>query len=158
MTAEPSDTPNGGRGSAARLGLWFVAGFIAVLIFHQGMLGILHGLGASPRGPYPMASTWPFGVPQVFSLAFWGGVWGIVLGLIEPRLPKGWLYWLCVILFGAILPTAVAVLVVLPLKGIQIPPGAMFAGLMVGLAINAAWGIGTALFYRLGDRLVGRGA
>jgi hypothetical protein len=139
-----------------RLAIWFIAGFLAVLVFHQGMLAILYGIGFTPYAPLPMQPTAPLGIPQLFSLAFWGGVWGLLLGLIEPRLPRGWLYWLIVAIFGAIGPTAVAVLVVFPLKGIAPPSDAPIAGLITGLLINGAWGVGTVLIFRLAGRLFAR--
>ena len=60
----------------------FLAGFFSTLVFHQGLLAILHATGASPRAAYSMERTAPLGVPAVFSLAFWGGVWGIALWLV----------------------------------------------------------------------------
>ena len=57
--------------------LGFIAGALGVLIFHQGFVAILHVAGGLPIAPYSFAPTHPFNVPQVLSLAFWGGVWGI---------------------------------------------------------------------------------
>ena len=34
--------------------LAFAAGFIAVLLFHQGMLTLLYTIGFTPRAPFPM--------------------------------------------------------------------------------------------------------
>ena len=132
---------------------WFIAGFLAVLVFHQGMLAILHGIGVTAYAPLPMRPVPPFGVPQVISLAFWGGVWGLVLGLIAPRLPRGLAYWLIIAVFGAIAPVAVAIFVVFPLKGITPASDHPIAELVSGLLINGAWGVGTALFARLGGRI-----
>ena len=56
----------------------FIAGFVAVLIFHQGMLSILNAFGFTSRAPFPVQPTHPLGIPQIWSLAFWGGVWGLV--------------------------------------------------------------------------------
>ena len=36
---------------------------------------------------YSMRPIPPFGVPQILSQAFWGGIWGIVFALAVPRLP-----------------------------------------------------------------------
>ena len=60
----------------------FVAGFLATLIFHQGLVLVLHVLGVLPFGAWDMSPTEPLGVPKVISLAFWGGIWGIVLWLL----------------------------------------------------------------------------
>lgn len=126
----------------------FVAGFLSTLVFHQGVLALLHLAGASPRAPYAMAPTPPLGVPQVLSLAFWGGVWGIALWLAIRPLEGSWLYWVTALLLGALGPSIVALFVVLPLKG-QPVAGGWNPALMVGaLLLNGAWGLGTALFVR----------
>ena len=135
-----------------RVLLAFVAGFLAVLAFHQGALTLLHIRGLAPRAPFPTAATQPFGVPQIWSLAFWGGVWGIVLVAIIYRMQKG-TYWLTALLVGAIGPSLVAWFVVLPLKGQLIGGGWQPTGIATALIVNGAWGIGTAfLFHLLGAR------
>src|SRR5438309_2177849 len=92
----------------------FVAGFLATLIFHQGLLALLHTVDAAAPAPFNMAATAPLGVPAVFSLAFWGGVWAIALWpLISPN--GSWRYWIVALVLGAIGPTLVAFLVVFPL-------------------------------------------
>jgi hypothetical protein len=128
----------------------FFAGFLSTLIFHQGLLAILHAAGATPIAPYAMGSTPPFGVPQVLSLAFWGGVWGLPLWAAVRKL-RGGAYWLASIVFGAVLPSAVAFLVVFPLKGMSPPPGALPKMLLGALLLNGAWGFGVALGMRLLD-------
>jgi hypothetical protein len=126
----------------------FVAGFVATLVFHQGLLALLHASGASPKGAFSMAPTWPFHVPQVLSLAFWGGVWGILLWLAIARL-DGAAYWLAALALGAIAPSVVALFVVFPLHG-QPVAGGWDRKLIVGaLLLNGVWGIGVALLMRL---------
>jgi hypothetical protein len=129
-----------------RVLLAFLAGFLATLIFHQPVLALLHTMGMTPRGAYPMQGVPPFGVPAVISLSFWGGVWGAIMIPIIDRL-RGGRFWVAAIVFGAILPTLVAWFVVTPLKGGSVPraPKAM----MIGPIVNAAWGLGTAVFYTL---------
>jgi hypothetical protein len=118
----------------------FVAGFLATLIFHQGAVAALYATGTIPVAPYPMQPTWPLGVPQVISLAFWGGVWGLVLWAII-RNARGLKYWgLCVGL-GALGPTAVAMAVVFPLKGMPVDATTAVAGLI----LNGIWGLGTGV-------------
>ena len=129
----------------------FLAGCLATLVFHQGLLALLHAAGATPRTAYSLAPTAPFHVPAVFSLAFWGGVWGIVLWLLIGR-AEGATYWLLALVLGAILPSIVALFVVLPLKG-QPMGGGWKAQVIVGvLLLNGGWGIGVALFMRLFQR------
>jgi len=118
----------------------FAAGFFATLIFHQGAIAALHAAGVIPVAPYPTAPTWPFGVPQVLSLAFWGGVWGLVLWAVV-RNARGLRYWGLCTLLGAVGPTAVAMLVVFPLKGIPVDA----VKIVGGLILNGIWGLGTGI-------------
>jgi len=118
----------------------FIAGFLATLIFHQGAVAALYGAGAIPVAPYPLAPTWPLGVPQVISLAFWGGVWGLVLWPVI-RNARGLKYWGLCVLVGALGPTVVAMLAVFPLKGIPVDAVKVVGGLI----LNGIWGLGTGI-------------
>lgn len=120
--------------------LAWAAGFAATLLFHQGLIAALHAAGVVPFAAWRMAPTWPFGVPQVISLAFWGGVWAILLWRVLRR-RRGLRWWGGWVLLGAIGPTAVALLVVFPLKGIPVSPAAP----VLGAILNGFWGLGTAL-------------
>lgn len=125
---------------------WFVAGTLAVPLGHQIALWVLHAIRFVDRAPFAMAPTKPFGVPAVVSLSFWGGVWGLLLGMVLSR-AHGTRYWLVAVLVGAIAPTLVAGLVVNPLKGL--PIGGNSKMLLTGLIINGVWGLATAAGYRL---------
>jgi hypothetical protein len=125
--------------------LAFLAGFVATLVFHQGALWLLHLAGLTPRGPFNMRPVPPFGVPSVISLAFWGGVWGIIMIAV---IGKARAFYLVAAIFGAILPTLVAAFVIAPLRHMPFV-GSRTTLLIVGLTVNAAWGLGTALLYRL---------
>ena len=126
----------------------FVAGFVATLVFHQAVLWLLHHFGYVPRAPWPMQPVAPFGVPAVISLAFWGGVWGVIMMPMIAR-RRGSAFWVAAILFGAIFPTAVAWFIVAPLKHTPIAGGWNPKTMMVGPLVNGAWGLGTALIYRM---------
>jgi hypothetical protein len=130
----------------------FIAGFFATLMFHQLALWLLWQAGIAPFAPFLMAPTHPFGIPAVMSLAFWGGVWGIAYALIDGRFPNGAGYWLAALLFGGIAPSAVALLVVLPLKGHPVGGGWHAPLLLTAFIVDAAWGIGTGLILRWRDR------
>jgi len=125
----------------------FASGFIAVLVFHQGMLDILGAVGLTARTPFPNAATWPLGLPQIWSAAFWGGLWGLVLVAVHRRFPKGAAYWGTVLLFGALGPTLVNWFVVAPLHGAPLAAGGDPAAMLTGLLVNAAWGVGAAGLY-----------
>lgn len=128
--------------------LWaFLAGFCATLVFHQPAVWLLHLAGITPRTPYVMTPVPPLGVPSVISLAFWGGVWGLILIPAIAKIRNEAAYFLVAIVFGAIFPTLVAAYVVAPLKHITMPHTP--SNVILGLTVNGAWGLGTALFFRL---------
>ena len=136
----------------SRFALAFIAGFVSVLLFHQGVLALLHAVNFAPRAPYATAPTQPFGIPQIWSSAFWGGIWGLIWVAVMPRFRDDKSYWLAALVFGAIVPTLVAWFVVAPLKGQPIAGGWKLAGIVTGLLVNGAWGIGTAGLLRLFSR------
>ena len=139
----------------AALPRWLIvgalAGAAAVLVFHQSAAAVLHALQLTPRAAYSFSPTHPLGIPQLWSLAFWGGVWGIVLAAALARLDGSRLIGAAT-LFGAVAPTLVAWFVVAPLKGQPIAAGWAPAGMLVGLIVNAAWGLGTGIGLHLFGR------
>lgn len=122
----------------------FISGALSVLIFHQGAATLLHALELTPRAPYSMQPTAPFGIPVVWSLAFWGGVWGVLLAATFARV-HGAAFVVGAALFGAVLPTLVAWLVVAPLKGQPVAAGFVPMAMVIGPIVNAAWGLGTGI-------------
>jgi hypothetical protein len=133
---------------SSRLAVGFVAGFLSTLIFHQLMFAFLRGVGVAPFLPYSWTLTEPFGVPAVLSLSFWGGVWGIIFASIHGRFPRGAGYWAAAFLFGAVLPSLVALLLVLPLKGRPMGGGWQLPLLATAFFANGAWGIGAGVFLK----------
>jgi hypothetical protein len=129
----------------------FIAGFVSTLVFHQGVLTLFWLSGAIPRAPYDMQPAAMFGVPAVISLAFWGGVWGAA---IWPLLKEaaGSAYWLRAILIGALGPSAVALFIVFPLKGMPVAGGWDPKIIIGALILNGAWGFGVGLLMRLMPR------
>jgi len=128
----------------------FLAGFVAVLVFHQGSAFLLHLASAdipsvravvgNVPAPFNLAPRPPLGVPTVLSQAFWGGVWGMALAALLARLrPPALLFGT---VFGAVALTLVAVTLVPVLKGM---PGWNGAIPWRGLLFNGAWGFGAAL-------------
>jgi hypothetical protein len=126
----------------------FIAGFFGTLVFHQLTLAVLWGLGVAPFTPYSIALTHPFGIPAVLSLSFWGGIWGILFALVHGTFPRRGAYWVVAFFFGAILPSLVALLVVLPLKGRPVGGGWHLPLLLTAFLVNGAWGIGTGLILK----------
>ncbi|MCC1497824.1 hypothetical protein J1C54_13450 [Alcanivorax sp. 1008] len=126
--------------------LWlkaFIAGFIATIVFHQGVVGLFWLMGAIPNAPWNMSAVPPLGVPQVISLAFFGGLWGVPVWWLIRRW-HGAMLWLSALVAGAVGPTAVAMLVVFPLKGLAVGLTTVVGGLIV----NGAWGIGVVCVMR----------
>lgn len=139
-----------------RLAFGFVAAYAATLVFHQAGIELCHLLGLTASTPYNLRPVPPFGVPSVLSLSFWGGLWGLVLVLTEraiARCPGG--YLLGATLFGAIVPTLVFWLVVIPLKGLPLSYGFQMPRVFVALIVDGLWGLGTGLFLTM---LAGRRA
>jgi hypothetical protein len=144
----------GARVSGARLGMAFIAGALAVPVFHQILLLLLHSAGIVPFAPFDMTPTKPFGVPDLISISFWGGVWGVVFALTLPRWFSGVSYWIAALVAGGVALTLVFMFVVWPLKVGGLPPD-MVGLFVIGFLLNAAWGIGWALFFALFERLRG---
>lgn len=141
---------------------FFVSGALSTLLFHQGLLGLFYLAQVLPRMPYDMTPTEPLGVPSVLSLSFFGGLWGIVISILSMKsranssnrvsssheaasqLKTFSNYWAKMIIFGAIGPSLVALLVVFPLKGIPFRPEII----PVALLLNGFWGLGVGLLNR----------
>jgi hypothetical protein len=122
----------------------FVSGALSVLILHQGAAALLHVFALAPSPPYSMNATAPFGIPALWSLAFWGGIWGVLLAAALARV-HGAAFIVGAALFGAVLPTLVAWFVVAPLKGQPTAAGFAPMAMAIGPIVNAAWGLGTGI-------------
>jgi hypothetical protein len=128
--------------------LGFIAGAIAVLTFHQGMIAALHALAPAwvPFLPFRTMPVPPFGVPSIVSNCFFGGLWGAAFGLLMPRFT--WPMWLCGLLLGC-----AAVLtgwfIVAPLKGQPIAAGWVPLAMLRSVMINGSFGIGVGLILPL---------
>jgi hypothetical protein len=129
----------------------FAAGALAVLVFHQGTLFLLHLAGVIPRLPWSIAPVPPWGVPAIVNAMFWGGLWGIAFAALATRFPRGPGYWVAAFLFGAVFLNLVGWLVV-PLfkhRPAGFPP---LDRMWIGLLIHGVWGIGAGVFLRLAER------
>ena len=128
--------------------LGFVAGFFAVLIFHQSLWWVFNQIGLIPleRPAWPLDPIPPFDVPSVLSKTFWGGIWGAVLAPLLDRY-SGRAYWASWIVIGAVAPTLVSFFIVPLIKGMPIPE--MWPRFLAALLVNGAWGFGTGLLLYL---------
>lgn len=125
----------------------FIAGAVAALLFQQGTIAILNALGYAPP-PFSYTRTRPLNVPMVWSLVFWGGVWGLVYGFVESKFPDGILYWIAAFLFGAIFPVLVLWFVVFPLKGQPVAAGWDTTRMLVQVLHHGMWGLGTGIILK----------
>ena len=128
--------------------LGFVAGSIAVLTFHQGMIIVLHSIapGWVPFTAFRTVPVPPFGVPSIVSNCFWGGMWGALFGLLLPRFT--WPHWLCGLILGIIAALA-GWFIVAPLKGLPIAAGWVPLAMLRSLLINGSFGVGVGLILPL---------
>jgi hypothetical protein len=130
------------RAIPGRLLLGFIAGALAVLTFHQGLVALLYVAGLIARAPYSFVATAPLGVPAVFSSAFFGGLWGALMLVVLARTRP---LWAAGLLFGALLPSLVALAVVGPLRGQPLEASLDISRIAVALLVNGAFGLGTVL-------------
>jgi hypothetical protein len=139
----------GMRGAPVPLVPAFAAGFLAVPVFHQTVLALLHALAIVPLPAFDLRPTSPLGVPAFVSLSFWAGLWGIAFALLARRLaPGNPFYWLSAFAFGAVAPTLVYAFVVSPLKT-GAPPPDLPRVFLIGGVLNGAWGVGAATFFAI---------
>jgi hypothetical protein len=121
----------------------FTAGFVSTFIFHQGLLVVFYLIGLRPNMPFDMSPN-GLGVPSVISLAFFAGLWGILIWQMI-RKDQGLKHWIKAFVYGAVGPTAVAFIIVFPLKGMAVP----LAMIPFGLLINGVWGLGLSLLMKV---------
>lgn len=126
--------------------LGFLAAAISVLTFHQSIVWLFHLTQAGGPQPWSLTPVPPLGVPRLLNLCFWGGLYGIVFGLLWPSLalPK----WLAGVILGVV-AAAVGWLVVAPLKGEPLGFGWQTDRLLRSLFINGGWGLGVGLILPL---------
>lgn len=139
--------------------LGFICGALSVLVFHQGLLYVLHHqfplinavTGAADAfrpasAGFSMRGVPLWGVPQVISLAFWGGLWGILLAALirYARLPD----LLTGLLLGAVVCTLVGFTLVAQWRGMPMWAGGNSIVWWRAALLNGAWGWGAAFLMR----------
>ncbi len=136
----------------------FICGALAVIVFHQGTVYVVYhqfpliqavtGAADAFRGQshgFNMRGIPPLGIPAVLSLAFWGGIWGIVLAALIrwarfPDLMGGFAIGMVATLVGFTL--------VAQSKGLPMWAGGNTITIWRVILLNGAWGWGTALLLR----------
>jgi len=139
-----------------RLLVAFVAGFIAVPVFHQSVLALFAAIGTVSATPYSSGPAAVTGLPQVLSRALLGGVYGMALVVLLERVVRrraGAAFWIAALAMSAVLPSTMAWFILAPIKGRPLAAGGDVKQLGVALTTNAAWGVGTVAIYRFLRRL-----
>ncbi len=132
--------------AATRACLGFLAGAIAALLFHQGLAEVFDIAGIGKMVAFRVAPTWPFGVPAIVSLSFWGALYGAVLALAAPFLRRR--LWQAGLGLG-IVAALTTLFVVLPLKGLPIAHGGALWPIARTFILTASWGLGAGLLLPL---------
>jgi hypothetical protein len=117
----------------------FIAGAVAVLVFHQFGAALVYLFGWSPRAPWSLAPTAPLGIPQVVSQA------------LRKRATQAD-YWWGSLLIGMCCLSLAGWFVAQPLKGQPVAFGWDALAMLRSLLLNGAWGLGLALLMRLRRR------
>jgi hypothetical protein len=127
---------------AQRLIFGFAAGFIAVFLFQQPVVALLHAHNIGPAA-YSMQKMPPFGLPIITMQALVSGVIGALLLLIVDR-KHGERFWLFAfgLALGGFLPGLMMWLIAAPIEQQWMPK------LLLDPVPNAAWVLGTSLIYR----------
>ncbi len=125
----------------------FVAGVLAVAVFHQLAVFAFGYVGLSAGEVYSFRPTTPFGVPRIMSQMFWGGVWGIVFALVFDRLPERWPLVAVGFLFSLCGPVLFDWTVVAALRGHRLFDGLNPTRMLASVLINGSFGIGLALIF-----------
>ena len=134
---------------ARRLILGFVAGALAVVIFHQLTSYVLGLAGLSEGQVYSLRGVPPFGVPRILSQMFWGGMWGVLFALIYDRFLPERPAWIGGFVYGLLGPLLVGWTLVAFIRGAPLFGGLNPSRMLVSFLLNAvAFGIGLALIYR----------
>jgi hypothetical protein len=124
----------------------FIAGALAVVVFHQVMVFVLSSVGMIQSQVYSMRGVPPYDVPTILNQMFWGGLWGMLFAVIADTLPN-WPLLILGFVFGVLGPMLAAWFVVAPIKGNPIAAGWVPLRMLAGMLIIGFWGIGLALIY-----------
>ena len=137
--------------------LGFVAGFLSVLTFHQGTIGLMYLLGFVQNPPYNMAPRAPLGVPGVFSGAFWGGAWMTVFAIATWYRPSLRRAGRDLVIAGLVLGAIIVPLFNLFILGPVIygrPFAFALPGFIRSVIIHGIFGLGGAVLMLLGQRFL----
>jgi hypothetical protein len=121
-------------------------------VVFQGVLGeALYTAGALPHSVWSAAPVGPLAIPATLNNMFWDGLWGMLYGLLEPRLT-----FLLGRFGGGVAVGLASVLVfwfmVLPLKGATIGDLSPIE-VAIDVGFDLVFGAGTAVLFYIGLHL-----
>ena len=90
------------QGTVGRIVLGFIAAAISVVAVHETIIYALTQYGLIKGAAWGMQPIAPWGVPRLINNIFWGGLWGILFGLLYDRIPGG-MSWLKGLIYGLII-------------------------------------------------------
>jgi hypothetical protein len=125
----------------------FVAGVLAVAVFHQTAVLVLGFVGLGEGTFYSFRPTAPFGVPRVMSQMFWGGVWGVVFAAVVDRFPARWPAVAAGLLFSFCGPVLFGWTVVAAARGQPLFGGLNSTSMVASVLTNGTYGIGLGLIF-----------
>jgi hypothetical protein len=140
--------------SGKQLLLGFIAGALSVLIFHQGMVFVLHMIGSIPNPPFNFSTMkGPIPVPVLVNQMFWGGLWGIGFAALGGFIPVS-ASWLRGLIYGLLGPALLGNGLLVPFfRGTAYFWGGQPSRILISALIGGAFGIGIGLILaRLGKR------
>src|SRR5688500_8206031 len=120
-----------------------LAGVAATLTFRYAALLLLSVPGLTSPPSFSLKPVPGLTFPALAGVVVWAGLWGAVLAFMLARRRGPRAYWSTALLLGGVLPTVAGVLTLLASKG---PAAFAWLDLLVGLIVNSAWAIGTAVF------------
>jgi hypothetical protein len=120
-----------------------LAGVASTLSFRQAAFLLLSVPGLVPAPSFGLKPSPGMVVPALAGAALWGALLGAALALVLSHCRAGRTYWLVAFLLGGLVPTALSFGAVLAANG---PAAFDWLDVLVGLVVNSAWGVGTALF------------
>jgi hypothetical protein len=142
--SDASSQPSRTRGD---LLIGFVAGVLAVAVFHQLAVLAFGSFGLSEGTFYSFRPTVPFGVPRVMSQMFWGGVWGVGFAALFERRPAECPLAIVGFVYGFLGPVLFGWTVVAALRGQQLFDGLSPVRMLASMLVNGSFGIGLALIF-----------
>lgn len=133
--------PTSANARSTRLFLGFVAGALAMLIFHQTALQLLYWAGLASNPAFRLSAVPPFNVPMVVSVTFWGAIFGGLLSLMPRRSGNAAFRGLGYGAFALLMTW----FVVRPLAGHPVAFGWHPQPMLLSGIASLAWGFGLAL-------------